>query len=101
MGKQVLIDDFDANHPCLDSEADGIKVSVFANAFHSLQSFKDGGAVAELPVAQKEKVNSMDYKDYHGSLVPMHQPKAKILIMEGSENCLKSEKSPGPPLDFS
>merc|ERR1711998_90674 len=50
MGKNVLIDDFDANHPCLDSAPDGIKVCVFTNAFHSLQAFKEGGAVTEFPI---------------------------------------------------
>merc|ERR1712127_363567 len=40
-----LLDDFDTNHPAADSDPDGIKVCVFANAFHSLQALKEDGAL--------------------------------------------------------
>lgn len=105
----VMLDDFDMKHPGLGSKPDGIKTSVFANAFHSLQAFKNqpfGEPPAPLlpilatPVVQKEKPNAFDLMDYYCSIVPQHQSGAKILIMEGSENCLKAEVSPGPPLNF-
>lgn len=108
-GAIVLLDDFDANHPAVDSKPDGIKVSVFANAFHSLQAFKNqplGDAsrpflpITEIPFVEKEKANPCDLVDYYGSIVLKHQRGVNILVMEGSENCLKSEV-PGPPLNFS
>jgi len=99
-GSFVLLDDFDASHPGVDSEPDAIKVSVFGNAFHSLQVFKEGGVPAEMPFVEKEKFNCMDFKDYYCSFVPKIQPKVKMVVLEGSENCLKSEVSPGPPLNF-
>jgi len=83
-------------------------VSVFTNAFHSLQSFKNqpsGDSLApllpfvDMPYVEKEKANAFDIVDYYGSIVPKHQGGARILVMEGSENCLKSEAS-GPPLTF-
>jgi len=55
-GATVLLDDFDAKHPGIDSRPDGIKVCVFVNAFHSLQAFKNepvGGSSAPLlPLAE-------------------------------------------------
>jgi hypothetical protein len=108
-GATVLLDDFDAKHPGIGSKPDGIKVSVFANAFHSLQTFKNEPLgeeeemllpITAIPFVEKEKVNAFDVVDYHGSIVPKYQPGAKILVMEGSENCLKSEAKEGPPLNF-
>lgn len=108
-GCTVLLDDFDSKHPGIGSSPDGIKVSVFANAFHSLQAFKNQSSgdpaapllpVEEMPFAEKEKTNDNNFMEYYCSLVPRHQPGARILIMEGSENCLKSEVNPGPPLKF-
>lgn len=108
-GATVLLDDFDAKHPGIGSKPDGIKVCVFANAFHSLQAFKNepwGSSsapllpISEMPCVQKEKVNSFDLVDFYGSIVRENQSGARILIMEGSENCLKSEVQ-GPPLNFS
>jgi len=99
-GSEVLLDDFDTLHPGIDSEPDGIKVSVFANAFHSLQVFNDKCVPAEMLFVDKEKTNDRDFKDYYCSLLPKTQPKIKMVVLEGSENCLKSEKTPGPPLNF-
>jgi hypothetical protein len=106
-GAQVLLDDFDAKHPGIGSTPDGIKVCVFVNAFHSLQAFKNepvGPSAALLPITEahcveKERANPNDLVDYYGLIVPKHQSGARILIMEGSENCLKSEVQ-GPPLNF-
>merc|ERR1711869_131828 len=83
-----------------DSSPDGVKVCVFANAFHSLQVFNEGGSPATMPVVHKEQINNMDYKDYYCTLVPHAQPSITKLVMEGSENCLRSEVKPGPPLTF-
>jgi len=99
-GAFVLLDDYDSLHPALDSEPDAIKVSVFGNAFHALQVLKEGGVPAQMPFMDKEKTNDKDFKDYYCSLVPKTQSKIKMVVLEGSENCLKSEVSPGPPLDF-
>jgi len=99
-GTQVLLDDFDSNHPGRDSSPDGVKVCVFANAFHSRQAFREGGAPSAMPTVQKEHINNMDFKDFYCSLVPVTQPHITTLIMEGSENCLKSEVTPGPPLSY-
>lgn len=108
-GKHVMLDDFDAKHPGLNSKPNGIKVSVFANAFHSLQAYKnqpfgdpprDLLPFSELPFVDKEKTNSFDVVDYYGVIVPKYQSGVEFLVMEGSENCLKAEVSPGPPLDF-
>merc|ERR1740117_1704217 len=108
-GVIVMLDDFDTKHPGIGSKPDGIKVSVFANAFHSQQAFKNlpfgDPPVPLLPIAEmspvdKEKPNAFNLMDYYCSIVPQYQNGVKILIMEGSENCLKSEVSPGPPLNF-
>jgi len=102
---EVLLDDFDTNHPAAESDPDGIKVCVFANAFHSLQALKEDGALnadgspLDMAFVDKEHVNNMDFKDFHCSIVPKMQPHIKKLVMEGSENCLKSEMK-GPPLNF-
>jgi len=96
-GAIVMLDDFDAKHPGLNSKPDGIKVSVFSNAFHSLQMVKN--PLNEVPFLEKEQANALDVVDYYGSIVPKHQGDVKFLIMEGSENCLKSEAA-GPPLNF-
>jgi len=96
-GATVMLDDFDATHPGVSSTPDGIKVNVFANAFHSLQMFKN--PLTEIEFSDKEKADAFNVMDYYGSIVPKYQSHAKILIMEGSENCLKSEV-PGPPLNF-
>jgi len=78
------------------------------NAFDSLQTFKNQPSgeplapllpFAEMPYVEKEKANAFDIVDYYGSIVPKHQGGARILVMEGSENCMKSEVS-GPPLNF-
>jgi hypothetical protein len=107
-GKIVLLDDFDMKHPGIDSKPDGIKVCVFANAFHSLQAFKiapvEGSSAPLLPIeevlhVEKERLNAFDLMDFYGSIVPKHQSGARVLVMEGSENCLKSE-IPGPPFNF-
>jgi hypothetical protein len=108
-GATVLLDDFDTKHPGLDSKPDGIKVCVFANANHSLQAFKnepvEGSSapllpIEEVPHIEKERLNEHDLFDFYGSLVPKHQSGARVLVMEGSENCLKSEIK-GPPFNFS
>jgi len=108
-GATVLLDDFDGTHPGIDSKPDGIKVCVFANAFHSLQAFKKEASesspapllpITEVPHVEKERLNAFDMVDFYGSLVPKHQSGARVLVMEGSENCLKSEMQ-GPPLNFS
>jgi hypothetical protein len=107
-GATVLLDDFDTKHPGIGSKPDGIKVSVFANAFHSLQTFKNEPfgeeeehllPITAIPFVEKEKADAYDVMDYHGVIVPKYQSGAKILIMEGSENCLKSEVA-GPPFNF-
>merc|ERR1719326_1806321 len=101
-GATVLLDDFDASHPGIGSKPDGIKVCVFVNAFHSLQAFKNESSllpITDLPCVEKERVNQFDIGDYYGSIVQKHQSNARVLVMEGSENCLKSEM-PGPPLNF-
>merc|ERR1712224_137344 len=106
-GATVLLDDFDAKHPGIDSKPNGIKVCVFVNAFHSLQAFKNepvgrSGApllpMEEVP-RKKERINAFDMVDFYGQLVPKHQNGVQILVMEGSENCLKSEVQ-GPPFNF-
>jgi len=98
-GIEVLLDDFDSNHPGRGSSPDGVKVCVFTNAFHSLQAFNEGGAPATMPAIQKAQINNMDFKDYYCAL-PETQPHITKLVMEGSENCLKSVVTPGPPLTF-
>merc|ERR1719329_1869595 len=47
----------------------------------------------------KEHVDNMDFKDFYGSILPRMQPRIRKLVMEGSENCLKSEVK-GSPLNF-
>jgi len=102
---EVLLDDFDSDHPAADSDPDGIKVSVFANAFHSLQAMKEGGTLdangecLDVTFVDKEHVNNMDFKDYYCSILPKLQARIRKLVMEGSENCMKSEEK-GPPLSF-
>lgn len=100
-GARVLLDDFDASHPGVDSKPDGLKVSVFANAFHSLQISKNPAMlpIHEMPFVEKEAAKPFDIMDYYCSIVPKHQSGVQILVMEGSENCMKSE-NPGPPLQF-
>jgi hypothetical protein len=107
-GATVLLDDFDAKHPAIGSKPDGIKTCVFVNAYHSLQAFKneslgDSSApllpITEMPYVEKEHVNPFDIVDFYGSLVPKHQNGTRVIVMEGSENCLKSETK-GPPLNF-
>jgi len=108
-GATVVLDDFDAKHPGIGSKPDGIKVCVFVNAFHALQAFKNepwGSSsapllpITEMPRVEKERVNAFDLVDFYGQLVRENQSGAKFLIMEGSENCLKSDAQ-GPPLNFS
>jgi hypothetical protein len=103
-GALVLLHDFDARHPGAGSKPDGIKVSVFVNAFHSLQALKNQpGDLSEMLVVEKEKANASDIKDYYCSIVPKHQSGVQVLVMEGSENCVKSEIPPGtagPPLNY-
>lgn len=55
--------------------------------------------MVEVPSVQKERINSFDMVDFYGQLVPKHQNGVQILVMEGSENCLKSEAQ-GPPFNF-
>jgi len=97
LGAIVMLDDFDAKHPGLHSKPDGIKVSVFGNAFHSQQMFKN--PITEVPFTEKEQANAFDVVDYYGFIVPKYQGDVTFLVMEGSENCLKSEV--GPALSFS
>jgi len=99
-GIEVLLDDFDSRHPGAGSSADGVKICVFANAFHTLQAFNEDGASQSVEVVKKDKLNDMDFRDYHSSLVPMMQPRLTKMVFEGSENCMKSTVSPGPPLRF-
>lgn len=102
-GAMVMLDDFDAKHPALGSKPSGIKVAVFANAFHTLQAFKNDPAVlpiVDVPFVDKESPNPMNFLDYYGCLVQKHMPGVEVLVMEGSENCMKSEVTPGPPLNF-
>merc|ERR1719329_2065591 len=47
----------------------------------------------------KEHVNNMDFKDFYCSILPRMQPNIRKLVMEGSENCVKSDVK-GPPLNF-
>lgn len=99
----VMLDDFDAKHPGLNSKPSGIKVSVFVNAFHTLQAYKNEASVlpiADVPVVDKEGANPMNFLDYYGTIVPKHQTGVQYLVMEGSENCMKAEVTPGPPLNF-
>lgn len=107
-GAMVVLDDFDAKHPGIGSKPDGIKVCVFANAFHSLQAFKNEPLgescasllpIAELPRVDKERANPFNIEDFYGSIVLPHQSGSQVLIMEGAENCLKSEVQ-GPPFNF-
>jgi hypothetical protein len=53
-----------------------------------------------MPFVEKGQVNHFDVVDFYGSLVQKHQRGAQVLVMEGSENCLKSEIQ-GPPFNFS
>jgi len=108
-GATVLLDDFDAKHPGIGSKPHGIKASVFVNAHHSLQAFQNEALgdssvpllpITELPYVEKDDVNPFNVVDYYGSLVPKHQGGARILVMEGSENCLKSTEAKGPPFNF-
>lgn len=107
-GHVVLLDDFDAAHPAAAADASGVKTSVFLNAFHSLQAFRgvDAAGGPLLPFLQaaacldKPEPRAFDVLDYYGQLLPKLQPKSRVLVMEGSENCLKAEVSPGPPLNF-
>merc|ERR1719329_1062351 len=46
-GAKVMLDDFDLEHPARGSSAHGIKVSVMANAIHSLQALRNNGAPFE------------------------------------------------------
>jgi len=97
-GSVVLLDDFESSHPGIDSAPDGIKASVFMNAFHALQVFKEG-SIEMMPSMHKKEMNDRDFR-YFYSLVASSQPNARRLVLEGSENCLKSEVTPGPPLNF-
>jgi len=103
-GKIVMLDDFDAKHPGLNSKPDGIKVSVFANAFHSLQAHENKDDLlpfSELAFVDKEKTNPFDVVDFYGVIVPKYQSGVEYLVMEGSENCLKTKAGvAGSPLDF-
>jgi hypothetical protein len=100
-GARVLLDDFDASHPGVDSSPDGLKVSVFINAFHTLQMSKTSLLpISEMQYVEKEAAKPFDMMDYYCSIVPKHQSGVQTLFMEGSENCTKSE-NPGPPLNFS
>ena len=53
-----------------------------------------------MTVLEKAQINDMNFKDYYCSLVPRMKEGIQKLIMEGSENCLKSEVRQGPPLNF-
>lgn len=97
-GSVVLLDDFESSHPGIDSEPNGIKASVFMNAFHALQVFKEGSL--DMVFNLHQQMNDKDVRDFY-SLVANTQPNVRMLVLEGSENCLKSEVTPGPPLDFS
>lgn len=107
-GFVVLLDDFDEKHPASSATASGVKVSVFANAFHSLQAFKgvDNSGAPLLPFTrapprvQTANPRAPNLLDYYGQLLPTLQPTCRLVVMEGSENCLKAEVSPGPPLNF-
>merc|ERR1712070_1034927 len=99
-GIEVLLDDFDSRHPGAGSSCDGVKICVFANAFHTLQAVNEDGGPQDVEVVKKEKLNDMDFRDYHCSLVPTVQPCISKMVFEGSENCMKSTVSPGPPLTF-
>merc|ERR1711988_1472651 len=55
--------------------------------------------ITEVPHVEKERLNAFDMLDFYGAIVPDHQSGARVLVMEGSENCLKSEIQ-GPPLNF-
>ena len=70
------------------------------NAYHSLQAFKDETRLlAEIPIVEKERADPFDALDYYGAIVPGHQRELSVVVLEGSENCLKSEAA-GPPLNF-
>lgn len=99
-GKLVLLDDFDSKHPAFQSSPHGIKISVMANASHALQVLKEDGAPTLMPLAsEKAEVKDSNYRDFYCSSVPRHQPNIKFVVMEGSENCIRSEVK-GPPLNF-
>lgn len=104
-GFKVLLDDFEPRHPAVDSQPDGVKTSVFANAFHVQQALKNAAQrfpVGELAFSPDEKrPNPMDVFDYYGTILPKLMCGIDSIVMEGSENCSKSEVSPGPPLIFS
>lgn len=99
-GAIVMLDDYDMKHPAIDSKPDGIKLSVMANASYSLQALKSDGAPVENPTVEESEINDSHFMDFFHGFVPQTQPDIKWLVMEGSENCLKSEVKPGPPLDF-
>merc|ERR1719454_35256 len=52
-----------------------------------------------ISLQHKDKMNDKDCKDFY-ALFAHFQPNARRLVLEGSENCLKSEVTPGPPLNF-
>jgi len=96
---EVLLDDFEPDHPGVDSSPDGIKIGAFDNAFHSRQAFNEDGAPSDMAVVSVEKIDKRSFKDYYCSFLPTMKEPIRKLVMEGSENCLKSEVK-GPPFDF-
>lgn len=101
-GYRVMLDDFNTQHPALESTPTGIKVCMFQNAAHSLQMFKEGRLPANFTEADAADVSSV--VGFYASFIRTTVPKASVLVMEGSENGMKSDLQPGqkgPPLNFS
>lgn len=101
-GIRVMLDDFNTQHPALDSSPAGIKVCMFQNAAHTLQVFKEGSLPESFTEAGSDDVSSL--VGFYGSFIRKSMPNVSFLVMEGSENCMKSDLQPGqkgPPVNFS
>merc|ERR1712159_404692 len=75
---------------------------MFQNAAHTLQMFKEGKLPENFSEADAADVSSL--VGFYSSFIRKAMPKVSFLVMEGSENCMKSELQPGqkgPPVNFS
>jgi len=68
---EVLLDDFEPDHPGVDSSPDGIKIGAFDNAFHSLQAFNEDGAPSDMAAVAVEKIDKK--KVSKTTIVPFFQ----------------------------